>query len=48
MTKPATMLDTVTRKFPQWECWKGISGTYYARRLKSNPPIVVSAQSAGP
>jgi hypothetical protein len=47
MTRPATLLDTVTRLHPQWECWRGVSGTHYGRLPKSSPPIVVSAESAG-
>jgi hypothetical protein len=24
-------LAAVARRFPQWECWRGISGQYFAR-----------------
>ena len=31
-------------KLPRgWECWVGVGGILYARRLKSSPPIVVRA-----
>jgi hypothetical protein len=28
-----------------WECWRGVTGTWYARRLKSSPPIVLRAET---
>jgi hypothetical protein len=30
--------------FPGWEVWKGICGLWYARRLLSNPPVVVRGE----
>jgi hypothetical protein len=28
-----------------WEYWRGVTGTYYARRMKSSPPIVFRAET---
>jgi hypothetical protein len=28
-----------------WEHWRGVTGTWYARRTKSSPPIVLRAES---
>ena len=36
-------LDDLTREFPQWESWQGINNRFYARLLKSSPPVVKSA-----
>lgn len=38
-------LDEVAAEFgPGWECWHGISGLYYGRKLLSSPPVVLSAE----
>jgi hypothetical protein len=29
-------LAAVARRFPAWECWKGVSGLWYAR-LRGHP-----------
>ena len=34
-------------EFPCWHWWTGVSGLYYARRLKSSPPIVFRGESLG-
>lgn len=34
-------LADLTREFPQWHCWKGVNAMFYARLLKTSPPIVV-------
>ncbi len=31
-------------RYPSWEAWTGVTGTLYARWLKTSPPIVVSAK----
>jgi hypothetical protein len=28
-----------------WHWWRGVSGLYYARRVKSSPPIVFRAEN---
>lgn len=33
-------LAALERRFPYWEFWHGVNGGWYARRLKSSPPIV--------
>jgi hypothetical protein len=36
----------VENGFPGWHCWEGIGGDlYYARRLRSGPPIVLRAET---
>ena len=42
--KPA--LDDVARDYPRWHCWAGISGLFYARLLRSSPPVVVRGEDA--
>lgn len=32
------------QEFPQWEVWKGVSRLWYARLLKSSPPVVVKGE----
>jgi len=39
-------LAALVRRFPRWEAWKGVSGLFYARWLRSSPPIVVKGESA--
>jgi hypothetical protein len=33
--------DSLSREFPGWRVWEGVSGLWYARWLGSSPPIVV-------
>lgn len=47
-TQQVTEVIFVDRKeiaadMPHWEFWKGVSGTRYARRRLSSPPLVLSA-----
>ena len=37
--------DDLEREFPCWHWWRGVSGLYYVRRVKSSPPIVLRAES---
>jgi hypothetical protein len=37
--------DDLEREFPCWHWWRGVSGLYYARRVKSSPPIVFRAEN---
>ena len=37
-------LGDVTRAFPAWHVWRGISGLVYPRLPLSSPPIVVRAE----
>jgi hypothetical protein len=41
MTDP----DDLEREFPAWHWWKGVSGLFYARRVKSSPPVVLRAET---
>jgi hypothetical protein len=34
-------LDDVARAYPRWRCWEGITGLFYARLLRSSPPVTV-------
>ena len=34
-------------QYPRWEAWKGVTGRWYARRRKTSPPPVVSAETVG-
>lgn len=38
-------LAALARRFPRWETWKGISGRWYARLLRSSPPVVLQGES---
>jgi hypothetical protein len=33
------------RPFPSWEVWRGVTGTWYARRRKTSPPPVLKAET---
>jgi hypothetical protein len=33
----------IEQAYPAWHAWIGVNGVYYARRLLSSPPIVVTA-----
>lgn len=37
--------DDLELEFPCWHWWTGVSGLFYARRVKSSPPIVLRAKS---
>jgi hypothetical protein len=37
-------LDEVAAEFPGWECWRGIAGLLYARKMLSSPPVVIRAE----
>ena len=37
-------LAALVRRFPRWEAWKGVSGLWYARWLRSSPPVVVRGE----
>jgi hypothetical protein len=37
-------LGDVAREFPGWECWRGIAGLLYARKMLSSPPVVIRAE----
>jgi hypothetical protein len=30
---------------PGWEYWRGVNGAFYARRLRTSPPIVFRAET---
>jgi hypothetical protein len=32
--------------FPRWQAWRGISGLFYARRLRTSPPVIIRAVTA--
>jgi hypothetical protein len=38
-----TELSALIGQFKHWEAWVGVSGRLYARRPRSSPAIVVSA-----
>ena len=38
-------LAALVRQHPRWEAWKGVSGLFYARWLRSSPPVVVQGES---
>ena len=33
-------------EFPHWHVWRGVCGQFYARRLRTSPPIVVRGENA--
>ncbi len=37
--------EELQREMARWERWVGVTGTHYARRLKSSPPVVIRAES---
>jgi hypothetical protein len=39
-------LAALARRFPRWETWKGVSGRWYARLLRSSPPVVLQGEDA--
>ena len=44
MTAAEPTLDEVAAEFPGWECWRGIAGLVYGRKLLSSPPVVIRAE----
>jgi hypothetical protein len=30
---------------PDWHCWQGVTGLWYARRMMTSPPVVLRAES---
>ena len=40
-----SQLQQLYGRFPGWECWKGVSGLFYARWRRSTPPVVVRAST---
>ena len=44
MTATEPTLDEVAAEFPGWECWRGIAGLLYARKMLSSPPVVIRAE----
>ena len=36
--------EEVKREFPGWHVWRGVNHLWYARLVKSSPPIVVTAR----
>jgi len=34
---PEPTLTDVQREFPKWQCWRAVSGLYYARRADVEP-----------
>jgi hypothetical protein len=42
---PGGDLDALEDIPPGWHWWRGLSGLYYARRVKSSPPVVFRAES---
>jgi hypothetical protein len=38
------VLDDLARDYPRWHSWEGISGLFYARLLRSSPPVVVRGE----
>jgi len=40
-------LAALRGKFPGWQAWRGISGLLYARRLRTSPPVIIRAATAG-
>jgi hypothetical protein len=39
-------LDAVAADHDNWHLWVGVTGEYYARRLKTSPPITLHASTA--
>ena len=37
--------DDLETEFPCWHWWRGVSGIFYVRRVKSSPPVVLRAES---
>jgi hypothetical protein len=38
-------VDGLETTFTGWHCWRGVSGIWYARRVRSSPPVVLRAES---
>jgi hypothetical protein len=38
-------LDAFAEELVAWHWWRGVGGLFYARRVKSSPPIVFQAES---
>jgi hypothetical protein len=38
-------LDALEDIPPGWHYWRGVSGLFYARRVRSSPPIVLRAET---
>ena len=36
--------EDLTAEFPSWEVWRGVNQLWYARLLKSSPPVVVRGE----
>jgi hypothetical protein len=46
MTTAQQAITDLENSFPGWHLWEGIGGDmYYARRLRSSPPITLRAES---
>jgi hypothetical protein len=37
--------DDLELELHSWHWWEGVSGLYYARRMKSSPPVVLRAEN---
>jgi hypothetical protein len=37
--------EALEAELPGWHAWRGVTGLFYARRVKSSPPIVLRAES---
>ena len=42
---PSWWPSTWREQYPFWRVWRGVSGVYYAWRLKTSPPVVVRGDS---
>ena len=38
-------LDDISREFPRWHCWLGVSHLYYARIPRTSPAVLVRGES---
>ena len=38
-------VEQVQEEFPGWHVWQGVAGMWYARRLKSSPPVEFRAHN---
>jgi hypothetical protein len=43
---PDNIFAPLLGRFPGWQCWQGVSGILYARKLKSSPPVIVRSATA--
>ena len=39
--------EDVNGTFPAWHTWKGVGGTWYARRPLTSPPVVLRSATQG-